>query len=114
MYKLCNNREVPKKGEPGCDPAYKFDMIYDVLTSNVNAINKYAGLDLCGDESTWGHNGYGVASSGLVSLILNKPGITRGGQVVIVSDVDRIRPRAYLHRHKLHENAYTSQGPSEV
>ena len=34
--------------------------------------------------------------------IMNKPGISKGGQVVIISDANRIRPRAYMHRHKLH------------
>ena len=35
--------------------------------------------------------------------ILGKPGITRGGQIVVISDVSRCQPRAYVHRHKLHE-----------
>ena len=34
---------------------------------------------------------------------MNKPGILKGGQVVIISDANRIRSGAYMHRYKLHE-----------
>ena len=42
--------------------------------------------------------------------------MTKGGQTVIVSDVHRNRPRAYLHRHKVHKKpeGWTRAGPSEV
>jgi hypothetical protein len=103
VMKLNNNQTSPKRGEEGYDPAFKFDMLYDVLISNLNAVTKYAESDQCGDETTWGHGGYGEAGSGLAGRIMGKPGITRGGQIVIISDVSRCRPRAYVHRHKLHE-----------
>jgi hypothetical protein len=45
---------------------------------------------------------------------LKKPGVTKGGQIVIVSDVHRIRPRAYMHRHKLHPKTFSVQGQNEV
>jgi hypothetical protein len=114
VMKLCNNREHPKAGEEGFDPAYKFDLIYDVLTSNVNALSRRAGLDLCGDESTWGHQGYADGVSGLLGLVIGKPHITKGGQVTFVTDVDRVRPRAYVHRHNLHKKNFTLQGQNEV
>jgi hypothetical protein len=116
-YKLCINPEVPKpRTDPDYDPAWKFDMIYNNQVSNVNWISAKAGDDLCGDESTWGFGGYGESGTGLVSLILGKPGITKGGQVVLVTDTDRLRPRAYVHRHKLspRDNGFTQQGPNEV
>ena len=115
-YKLCNNLTAPKRGQPGYDPAYKYDFIYKTIVHNINALTLFAGLDLCGDESTFGFNGWGEYDSGLLSLILNKPGVTRGGQIVLVSDVDRIRPRAYVHRHKLNERFFPSGGwgPQEV
>jgi hypothetical protein len=62
---------------------------------------------MCGDETTWGHQGFGEAGSGVVGQILGKPGVSKGGQTVVVSDVDRIRPRAYVHRHKMHTYAYS-------
>ena len=52
-----------------------------------------------------------------MSRTVGKPGITKGGQIVMVSDAFRSRPRAYIHRHKLHNGTYegwTQQGPLEV
>ena len=72
--------------------------------------------DQCGDETTWGHGGYGEAGRGLLGRITGKPEVSKGGQIVMISDVNRMRPRAYMHRHKLHENptVWTSSGPLEV
>ena len=91
-------------------------MIYETLIENLNAITEEAELDLCGAETTWGHGGFGEAGSGLIGRIINKPGVTKGGQIVMVSDVNRIRPRAYMHWHKLHVKppGWTRQGPLEV
>ena len=102
MKKLCNNNTAPKRGQPGYDPAYKFDYIYKCIVHNVNALTKQAGLDLCGDETTWATASPGEAGSGITGRVVGKPGVNKGGQTVIVSDVDRFRPRAYMHRHKLH------------
>ena len=74
------------------------------LVHNVNCINQYAESDQCGDGTTWGHGGYGEAGSGLVGSIIGNPGVSKGGQIVMISDVNWIRPRVYMHRHKLHEN----------
>ncbi len=92
-------------------------MLYeDVLIDNLNAITEEAELDLSGDETTWGHGGFGEPGSGIIGRILNKPGVTKGGQIVMISDVHRVRPRAYMHRHKLHAKpqGWTQQGPFEV
>jgi hypothetical protein len=47
---------------------------------------------------------------------MGKPGMTRGGQTVIISDVSFTRPRAYMHRHKKHTmpSGWTKQGPFEA
>jgi hypothetical protein len=95
----------------GYNPAYKYDFIFDTIISNVNAVTRYACLDLCGDETTYAHEGYGEKDTSLVTHILNKPGVTRGGQIVVV---DRIRPRAYLHHHKCHVKDFKYQGSNEV
>jgi hypothetical protein len=42
---------------------------------------------LCGDETTWGHGCFGEAGSGLVGRIMGKPGILKGGQIVMISDI---------------------------
>ena len=112
--KLNNNAATPKKGQEGYNPAAKYDLPYKVLVHNVNAITKSCGLDMCADETTWGHQGFGEAGSGVLGQILGKPGITKGGQTVICSDVDRIRPRAYVHRHKCHDYQFPQKGPSEI
>jgi hypothetical protein len=118
VMKLNNNQTSPKRGEEGYNPAFKFDLIYaDVMISNLNAVTKHADLDQCSDETTWGHGGYGEAGSGLAGRIMGKPGITRGGQIVVISDVSRCRPRAFVHRHKLHERPNSRgyvEGPNEV
>ena len=73
-------------------------------------------LDLCGDETSWATASYGEHGAGLVGRIMGKPGVSKGGQTVLVSDVHRIRPRAYLHRHKLHEKppGWTRMGQVEA
>jgi hypothetical protein len=111
-----------KKGQPGYDSAYKYDPIFKTLVHNVNAITGACGLDMCGDgtkdmcgdETSWGHQGSGEAGTGIVSQILGKSGISKGGQTVIISDVDRLCPRGYVHRHKCHDYAYSQKAPSEV
>lgn len=114
VVKLCNNLTAKKKGEDGYDPAYKYNYIFDTIVKNVNALSLYACLDLCGDETTFGHQGHGESESGLLKQIKGKPGITKGMQTVIVSDVDWIRPRAFLHRHKKQKIHCKQQGPNEV
>jgi hypothetical protein len=115
-YKLCNNDISPKRGEPGYNPAYKYDMLYDTLIHNINQMTEFAESDQCGDETTWPHGGFGEAGSGLMGRIMGKPGVTKGGQIVVISDVHRMRPRAYIHRHKLHTKptGWTAAGPLEV
>jgi hypothetical protein len=114
--KLNDNRSSPLKGEEGYNPADKFDLLYDVCISNLNELTKKAELDVCADETTWAHNAWGPKDTGLVSRVLGKPGVCKGGQIVIVSDVHRCRPRAYVHRHKLHKRpkGFTMEGPNEV
>jgi hypothetical protein len=115
VLKLNSNQTSPKRGEEGYDPAFKFDMLYDVIISNLNTITKYAEADQYGDETTWGHGRYGKAGSGLVGRIMGKPGITQGGQIVVMSYVSCCQPRVYVDRHKLHEHPRGFVGgPNEV
>ena len=52
----------------------------------------------------------------MAGRIMGKPGVLKGGQIVMISGVNRMRPRAYMHWHKLHENpiGWTAVGPLEV
>ena len=104
-YKLCNNYSAAPRGDPKYNPAYKYDLIFKAMVHNCNSVTKYGDSDLCGDETTFPHMGYGEANTGLLKRLgQTKPGITRGMQTVMIFDVNRIRPRAYLHRHKCHPN----------
>jgi hypothetical protein len=116
VVKKCNNDGVPKQGQDGYDPACKYDMLWEVLFANVNAISKHAELDLCSDKITWGHGGFGEAGSGLVGRIMGKPGISKGKQIETISDMNHIPPWMHVHHHKLHTKppGWTTQGPSEV
>ena len=78
IFKLCNNDTAKKIGEEGYNPCYKYDLIYDVITSNTIALTKHGGLDLSADETTWGHQGYGEAGAGVVSRVVGKPRVSRG------------------------------------
>ena len=118
MFKLCNNDTAKKRGEDGYDPAYKYDFIYRTIVDNVIALTKKAELDLTGDETSWAHQGYGEKGSSLLTRIQNKPGVSKGGQTVIVSATHRIRPYWYQHRHNLNKRwqneGFGQQGPAEV
>ena len=113
--KLCHNGSCAKRGEPNYDPAYKYDLIYKTLVHNVNAITKYADENLTVDETTWGFCGFGEAGAGLCGRLRGKK-VPKGGQVVLVTDSGRVRPRAYIHRHKLHTlpTGFTRQGCGEL
>ena len=58
---------------------------------NTNAITARADLDLTGDETTFGHAGYGESNSGLMGRLIGKR-VTKGGQTVLVMDSTRLRP----------------------
>ena len=101
--KLCNNKDAPKCGDTNYDPVYKFDFIYKAIFHNFNYTTKLADLEQSGYETTWGHGGFGEKGSILIGRIIGKPGISKGGQIVITCDVSRILPQVYGHRHKIHK-----------
>ena len=103
-----------KFGKPGHDPCQKYDYIYNVICHNTNILTKDACLDLCGDESTWLFGGWAGKDTGVISRNLEKPDGSTGGQLILVTDVDQIRVRAYIHRHKLHPKHFGNQGENEM
>jgi hypothetical protein len=96
--------------------AYKFDLICDTIITNILALTDAAELDFCGNESSWAHNGFWEAGTSLVGRVLNKQGITKGGQVVPLTDAYRWHRYAYVHRHKCQSGyrKWTAAGPVEV
>ena len=85
------------------------------MTHNCNAITEYAEENQTVDETTWGHNGYGETGSGITSRLMNKK-VNKGGQTTIITDSRRFRPRACIHRHKLHPpcDGQTRRGTNEL
>ncbi|CAJ1953548.1 unnamed protein product [Cylindrotheca closterium] len=114
IIKLNDNAKSKPRGHELYDPAHKYDMAYRVVVANCNSLTLYAESDLCCDEMTWKFMGYG--EGGVVRRIVGKPGVTKGGQVVMTSDASCCRPRAYVHRHTLHHRptGFAKQGPNEV
>ena len=116
IFKLCNNDTAKKRGEDGYDPCYKYDMIYDAIVKNVIGITKNGELDLTGDETSWAFGGYGEKGGKAVHRF-TKPGITKGGQTVIVSATNRVRPYWYQHRSAFTPRfgtGFSAEGPAEV
>ena len=72
--------------------------------------------DLCGDETIRVTDSCGESLSGVTDRVKNKPGVTKIGQTVLIGNVNRYRPYAYMHRHKLHRNppGLTVMGNIEV
>jgi hypothetical protein len=114
--KLCDNEVEPKRGEPGYNPVYKYDYLFKVLISNINELSAKADADLYGDETTISVNAFGESGCDLIKRVKGKPGVTKGAQIVLVSDVHRNCPRAYFHRHNTHPKipGITTQGNLEV
>ena len=73
VFKLNNNVASPPRGQDVYDPASKYDLIYQVVTHNMNLLTKSAELDCTVDESTWGFSGYcGDAGGRLKNKPFNK------------------------------------------
>ena len=93
-------------------------MIYDVIIKNTIAITKKGGLDLTGDETSWGHQGYGEKGGGNLFRVVGKSDISKGDQIVVIaSATNRICPYWYWHRHKFTKRygpGFNAEGPSEV
>lgn len=118
--KLCNNDALPKRGEEGYDPSYKYDLIYRAIVHNTNAISKKADETQVIDETTWGHSGYGEKQTGITGRLYNKK-VSKGGQTVLMMDRGKFRIRAYLHRSKIYSelfkdktNDWSANGPYEL
>ena len=89
-----------------------------MITSNTIALTKNGGLDPTADETTWGHQGYGEAGTGVVTCVVGKPGVSKGGQTFIVSSSDRFCLYFYQHSHnfipKWKNEGFGAQGPCKI
>ena len=113
-FKLNNNGIENDRGEPGYDPCVKYDHVYKCMVNNLNYFTLKADSDASIDETTWGFGGFTGECGG---RLLNKP-FSKGGQTVMIFDINRRFPRAYEHRHPLHQSTgrvgMTAKGPAEV
>ncbi len=89
VLKLNCNISTPKRGSENYNPCSKYDYIFYCMCKNMNLFTKWANKDACVDETTWAFSGMGGEASGRVH---NKPGVTKGGQTVILFDVGRCFP----------------------
>eukprot|EP00957_Ditylum_brightwellii_P159870 12169399-Ditylum_brightwellii.AAC.1 len=83
--KLCNNVASPKRGEPGYDPSYKYNLIFKCIVHNTNTISKKGNETQVIDETTWGHAGYAKKGTGATCRLRNKK-VNKGGQTVLMMD----------------------------
>ena len=54
------------------------------------------------DETSFATASPGEKNAGVTFRVRGKPGVSKGGQTVLISDSHCIQPHAYFHRHKLH------------
>ena len=112
VLKLNDNRsDFANRDSHSFDPANKYDLVYEVLVHNMNAAILRCSLDICIDETTWAHMGFGGC---VLYRVKGKPGVTKGGQVVMAYWGKY--PLAYVHRHSLQPRppGFSAQGPSEM
>jgi len=112
--KLNNNMTATRPGDPNHNPTQKYDYIWNVLCHNTNVLTKDACLDLCGNKTSWMFAGWAEKESGIIKRGLEKPGRSKGGQTVIITDCDLVRIRADEHRHKKHQKHFGLEGCNEV
>ena len=53
--------------------------------------------DLCGDETIRVTDSCGESLSGVTDRVKNKPGVTKGDQTILLSNIYCIRPHSYIH-----------------
>jgi hypothetical protein len=107
-WNLNDNSTAKNKVEDGCDSCYKHDYIFKVITHNICTLTERASLDLCGDETSSGHQGYGEAGSGVFDQIMNKPGLTKGCRQFLLW-----RPTNIIHIHMSIDTNYTKGGQNK-
>jgi hypothetical protein len=106
----CNSRHI------AYDPAVKVALFPDTIVAQCNAIST-PDRDQTIDETTWGTAARGPTKSDLTKRIRGKPGVTKGGQHVVLSDATHKRPRAIIPRHKKTAKVLlgsAAEGPNEV
>ena len=107
-----NETEIPR-GEEGYDPCAKYSLIYDVMVHNMNQLMSKGSRDVTMDETSWACMSFG---SEVLVRVRNKPGITKGGQTVLLLESKRRYLLAYTQRHSVFKRyaPFTQEGPAEL
>ena len=98
---LRNNDASKKRVEEGYDTCNKFYYIWKFVFHSMKVLAQEADLELCGDKTSWSTASYGDAGAGVTGRVKKKSGVTKGGQNVLISNVNHIKKPAYVQRHKL-------------
>ena len=77
-------------------------MMWDVIIHYFNTMPDYVGLYMCGDEPSWCQQVWDEANSVLAFKIVNRPGVSKGGKIVMVTDLDSFLPIVYEHQNNIH------------
>ena len=65
-------------------------------------------MDIRGDETYWGHQGWGESNIRTTVKITNKPAVSKGGNILLVTDVDLVLTISFVNWHKVHTNPTNS------
>ena len=117
VFKLNNDNTAKPRNSSEYNPCIKYDMIFNVIINNTIALTKHAELDLTGDETSWPHQGFGEKGAKNLYRVVGKPGISKGGQIAILSATNWIHPYWYQHHHKFtprYAPDFNAEGPAEV
>ena len=98
---LCNNDTGKSRDQEFYVPTYKFDLPYNSLVANTNAISAKVDENLVIYGSSWPHCGYGEAESGICGRLSQNNKFAKVGQTVLCIDAGIFLICAYMHRHKL-------------
>ena len=67
-------------------------------------------------RTSTGRQGWADANIGIMFEIMNKNGMSKGGQIVMVTYVGNVFPRAYAHWNNMHNHPanFKAQVPNKV
>ena len=85
FLRICKNENFHRRGECGYNPGYNYDMIYYVMISNKNSINKKVEINKCGDETNLVQGGFGGGGCCLTVQITSKSGMTNYGKIIMIT-----------------------------
>ena len=92
---------------------HKFRLVWDMLVHIMNCFILEGASDLTIDEHTWASMSYGGLA---LNHIMNKSGVTKGDQMVLLISTKRRYIHALYPCHSLNPKPppFTQQGPAEV